>query len=77
MDGVGGLVWGGVGFGRVGKARVGLGLGVGDGVYMWLGEVGSVGMWNWVGWVGLLPSPNPNSTIPYSTPSLLLPPPHP
>ena len=40
---------------------------------MGLGKVGSVGMWVWVGGVGLLPSPNPNSTIPYSTLSPLLP----
>ena len=69
MDGVGwlGVGWGGVGLGRVGKGRVGFGLGVGEGVYMELGKVGSVGMWVWVGGVGLLPPPNPNSTIPYST----------
>ena len=65
MDGVGwlGMGWGWVGLGRVGKGRVGLG--VGEGVYMGLGKVGSVGMWVWVGGVGLLPPPNPNSTIPY------------
>ena len=73
MDGVGWLV---VGFGRVGKGRVGLGLGVGEGVYMGLGKVGSVGMWVWGGGVGLLQPPKPNSTIPYSTPSPLLPQPH-
>ena len=71
------MAWRGVGFGRVGKGRVGLGLGVGEvegeGVYMGFGKVGSVGMWVWVGGVGLLPPPNPNSTIPYSTPSPLLP----
>ena len=74
MDGVG---WLGVlvGFDRVGKGRVGLELG--EGVYMGFGKVGSVGMWVWVGGVGLLPPPNPSSTIPYSTPSPLLPPPHP
>ena len=44
---------------------------------MGLGKVGLVGMWVWVGGVGLLSSPNPNSTIPYSIPSPLLPPPHP
>ena len=51
--GWGGLAWGGVGFGRVGKGRVGLGLG--EGVYMGLGKVGSVGpggMWVWVDGVG-------------------------
>ena len=69
-----------MGFGMVGKGRVGQGLVVGEGVYMGLGKVGSVGlggMWVWVGGVGLLPPPNPNSTIPYSTPSPLLPPLHP
>ena len=40
MDGVGWVAWRGVGFGRVGKGRVGLGLGVGEGVYMGLGKVG-------------------------------------
>ena len=61
----GGVGWLGVGFGfgRVGKGRVGLGLGVGDGVYMGLGKVGLVGIWVWVGGVGLLPPQNPNSTI--------------
>ena len=58
-----------MGFGRVGKGRVGLGLVVGEGVYMGLGikgqSVGLGGMWVWVGGVGLLPPPNPNSTIPY------------
>ena len=38
------------GFGRVGKSRVGLGLGVGEG-YIW-GWVRPVGMWVWVGGVG-------------------------
>ena len=74
--GWGGLGW--VGFGRVGKGRVGLGLGVGVGVYMRLGKVGSVGlggMWVWVD--SVLPPPNPNFTLPYSTPSPLLPPLHP
>ena len=70
--GLGVVAWRGLGFGRVGKSRV-----VGEGVYMGLGKVGSVCMWVWVGGVGLLPPPNPNSTIPYSTPSPLLPPPHP
>ena len=65
--GSGGVAWRGVGFGRVGKGRVGLGLG--EGVYMGLGKVGSVGMCVWVGGVGLLPPPNPNSTMPFSTPS--------
>ena len=78
--GWGALAWGW--FGRVGKGRVGLGLVVGEGVYMGLGKVGSVGLggvWVSVGGVGLLPPPNPNSTIPYSTPSPLPPPtsPHP
>ena len=41
------------------------------------GKVGMGGMWVWVGGVGLLPPPNPKSTIPYSTTSLLLPPPFP
>ena len=65
--GWGGVARGWVGFGRVGKSRVGLGqgVGVGEGVYMGLGKVGSVGMWVLVGGVGLLPPPNPNSTIPY------------
>ena len=71
--GWGGVAWRGVGFGRIGKGRVGLGLEVGEGVYMGLGKVGSVGMWVWVGGVGLLPPPNPNSTIPCQTPSPLLP----
>ena len=47
-----------MGFGRVGKGMVGLGLGAGEGVYMGLGKVRSVGMWVWVGGVGLLPPPN-------------------
>ena len=75
-----GVAWRGVGFGREGKGRVGLWLGVREGVYMGLEKVGSAGlggMWVWVGGVGLLPPPNPNSTIPYSTPSPLLPPLHP
>ena len=67
--GWGGVAWRGVGFGRVGKGRVGLGLGVVEGACMGLGKVGSVGMWVWVGGVGLLSPPNPNFTIPYSTPS--------
>ena len=72
MDGVGwlGVGWGLVGY--VGKGRVGMGLGVGEGVYMGFGKVGSVGMWVWVGGVRL-PPPNSNSTIPYSTASPLLP----
>ena len=73
--GWGGVAWRGVGFGRVGKGRVGAGSG--RGVYLGLGKVGSVWMWVWVGGVGLLPPPNLNSTIPYSTISPLLLPPHP
>ena len=75
-----GVAWRGVGFGRERKGKVGLGLGVREGVHMGLSKVGSVGlgaMWVWVCGVGLLPPPNPNFTIPYSTLSPLLRPLHP